>query len=87
MRHFVCILHSNKIHIINYVGSEFDAMKDIMNTEEVAEAIGVHVATVRRWLNSGELPGANTPAGWRITKDDIEAWLAKYRRKEKESTP
>lgn len=61
-------------------------MKDIMNTDEVAEVIGVHVATVRRWLNSGELPGANTPAGWRITKADIEAWLAKYRRNTQRET-
>lgn len=50
-----------------------------MSTEEAAEVLGVHIVTVRRWLNSGELPGSNTPAGWRITKDDIESWLEKYR--------
>ncbi len=53
-------------------------MKEIMSTEEVAEIIGVHIATVRRWLNSGELPGANTPAGWRIARENVMGWLDKY---------
>lgn len=53
-------------------------MKEIMTTEETAEVIGVHIATVRRWLNSGELPGYNTPAGWRITRENVQSWLDKY---------
>ncbi len=55
-------------------------MKEIMTTEEAAEVLGVHIATVRRWLNSGELPGYNTPAGWRITRDNVQSWLDKYRK-------
>ena len=66
---------------------EADRMKAIMNVHEVAIEIGVHVETVRRWLTKGELTGSNTPAGWRVTPADIEAWMAKYRRKEKEPTP
>ena len=61
-------------------------MKEIMTTEETAEVIGVHIATVRRWLNSGELSGSNTPAGWRLTPADLETWLAKYRKPEQRST-
>ncbi len=53
-------------------------MKEIMTTEEAAEVLGVHIATVRRWLNSGELPGYNTPAGWRITRENVQSWLDKY---------
>lgn len=55
-------------------------MKDLMNVHEAANVIGVHVETVRKWLTNGDLTGSNTPAGWRITPADIEAWLAKYRR-------
>lgn len=55
-----------------------------MNVHEVAIEIGVHVETVRRWLTKGELTGSNTPAGWRVTPADIEAWLAKHRRETKE---
>ena len=62
-------------------------MKEIMTTEETAEVVGVHIATVRRWLNSGELPGYNTPAGWRLTPADLETWLAKYRKPVSASTP
>jgi len=53
-------------------------MKEIMTTEETAEVLGVHIATVRRWLNSGELSGSNTPAGWRITRENVQSWLDKY---------
>ena len=66
---------------------EADRMKAIMNVHEVAIEIGVHVETVRRWLTKGELTGSNTPAGWRVTPADIEAWMAKHRRKESEPTP
>ncbi len=61
-------------------------MKEIMTTEETAEVLGVHIATVRRWLNSGELPGYNTPAGWRITRENVQSWLDKYRKPEQRST-
>ncbi len=53
---------------------------DIMTPEEAANILRVKPETVRKWLRKGELTGANTPAGWRITQADIEAWLAKYRR-------
>ena len=60
-------------------------MKEVMTTEDAAEIIGVHQATVRKWLRNGELTGCDTPAGWRITKADIEAWLNKYRREPKKT--
>ena len=60
---------------------------DIMTPEEVAKVLKVTPETIRKWLRKGELTGADTPAGWRVTPADIEAWMAKHRRKEPEPTP
>ncbi|MFO1371448.1 MAG: helix-turn-helix domain-containing protein [Candidatus Competibacteraceae bacterium] len=62
-------------------------MKELMNVHEAADVIGVHVETVRKWLAKGDLTGSLTPAGWRITPDDIDAWLAKYRRQALQRQP
>lgn len=55
-------------------------MKDLMNVHEAAQVVGVHVETIRKWLAKGEITGSLTPAGWRLTPDDIEAWLDKHRK-------
>ncbi len=47
--------------------------------DEVADLLKVHPQTIRRWLRRGELTGADTPAGWRITTADLDAWLNKHR--------
>lgn len=42
---------------------------------EVATRLRLHPETVRRWLNSGRLPGyrlGGTKAGWRIREADLE---------------
>lgn len=55
-------------------------MKEVMTTLDVAELLDVTPVTVRRWLVSGELTGAKIPgAGWRLTPDDLKAWLDKHR--------
>lgn len=55
-------------------------MKEVMDTEDVAELLKVKPVTVRRWLSSGAMTGAKIPgAGWRLTPSDIEAWLNKHR--------
>lgn len=53
---------------------------DIMTPEEVAKALKVTPETIRKWLRKGELTGSNTPAGWRVTPSDIDAWMEKHRR-------
>ena len=53
---------------------------DLLTVEETAAMLRVSPETIRLWLRKGELTGADTPAGWRIARADIEAWLAKYRR-------
>lgn len=56
------------------------AMKTIMTVDEAAELLAVHPQTIRKWLRSGELTGSDTPAGWRMTPDDIERWMEKHRK-------
>lgn len=48
--------------------------------EQAAKILQVNVQTLRRWLRRGELTGADTPAGWRLTPADLEAWLNRYRK-------
>ncbi|MBK9952915.1 MAG: helix-turn-helix domain-containing protein [Candidatus Competibacteraceae bacterium] len=50
--------------------------------EQAAKIIQVHPQTLRKWLRTGKITGSDTPAGWRLTPDDIQKWLDKYRNKE-----
>ena len=52
---------------------------EILTPEEVAKILKVTPETIRKWLHKGELTGADTPAGWRLTPADLEAWLEKHR--------
>ncbi len=67
------------------MGIEEQAVETI-TPEQAAKMLQVTPATIRKWLRKGELAGSETPAGWRITQADIEAWLAKYRREAKDTT-
>lgn len=48
-------------------------------TKDVAEQLGVSVATIRRWTETGDLvPAWTTPGGQaRYRPEDVEAFLAK----------
>lgn len=48
--------------------------------EQAAKTLQVTVQTVRKWLRAGDLTGADTPAGWRLTPADLEAWLNRHRK-------
>ena len=44
----------------------------------VAARLGVSIATVREWADSGALPSFRTPGGQRrFWRDDVEAFIAK----------
>lgn len=49
-----------------------------LTVEEIAEALNVEAATVRRWLRDGKIDGINlkSKAGWRIREDDYNAFIA-----------
>lgn len=46
-----------------------------MTVDEVARILRVDERTVRRWLASGTLRGARTMGAWRISRDDLHAFL------------
>jgi excisionase family DNA binding protein len=52
---------------------------EIYTPEQAAKILQVNVQTLRKWLRKGELTGANTSAGWRLTPADIEAFLERQR--------
>ena len=54
-------------------------MNEFMTTAEVALQLRVKPITIRRWLDRGEMTGVKTPAGWRISKDDVDSWLIQHR--------
>lgn len=53
----------------------------IMTTREVAELLQVEAVTLRRWIRQGEIVGSKTPAGWRFTESDVQAFLDQHRNK------
>jgi excisionase family DNA binding protein len=47
--------------------------------EEVAEMLDVQITTVREWLRTRTLAGSKSPAGWRISQDDIDQFMERHR--------
>lgn len=56
---------------------------DIFTPDEAAKVLKVTPETIRKWLRNGELTGANTTAGWRLTPADLEEWLNRHRKPRK----
>lgn len=54
--------------------------------DEVAEVVGVHAQTVRRWLRSGQLEGTliSRQAGYRIRSSEVDRLLEEGLREGKE---
>jgi len=52
-------------------------MKPLLTVEDVAEIVGVHRETVRRWIRRGDLVGVylGNRAGYRISESDLRAYL------------
>jgi len=50
-------------------------MERYLSKKEAAEAIGVNIRTVERYLTSGRLPGARLEKSWRIAESDVEAFM------------
>jgi excisionase family DNA binding protein len=53
---------------------------EIYTAAQAAKILSVNERTIRRWLRSGELTGAETTVGWRLTPADLEAWLNRHRK-------
>jgi excisionase family DNA binding protein len=49
--------------------------KELFDSEEVAEYLGVERSTVQRWCRSGKLRGLKIGKGWRIRRDALKDFL------------
>jgi excisionase family DNA binding protein len=49
--------------------------KDLFDSEEVAEYLGVEQTTVQRWCRSGHLRCVKIGRDWRIRRDALEDFL------------
>ena len=52
--------------------------QNLMTVRAVAEHLGVHPETIRRWLRDGRLVGidlGSDSGGWRIDPADLDAYL------------
>src|SRR5262249_59048618 len=53
---------------------------EYLSVAEAARLVGVHTATIRGWIKSGELPGHHAGRHHRVRRGELERFLA--RRKE-----
>ena len=51
----------------------------IYNINEVSKLLKVTVSTIKRYINQGKLSAFKVGNSWRITKDDINEFIAKNR--------
>ena len=49
--------------------------KELFDSEEVAQYLGVKQSTVQRWCSSGHLTGLKIGKAWRIHRDAMEDFL------------
>jgi excisionase family DNA binding protein len=46
-----------------------------LTTGAIAAETGAHIATVRRWIDSGRLPAYRVGNRWRVHREDLNAFL------------
>lgn len=52
-------------------------MPDIFAPEEIAEKLKTSRSTVYRWLRTGDLKSFKAGKLWRVTREDLEAFLGR----------
>jgi len=57
--------------------------KNRFSRNQAAEHLGIHIATVDRWIQKGLLPRVKVQQSVRILKKDMDAFLKKHRLKVK----
>ena len=48
---------------------------EMLTVEEVAKQLKVHIRTVRKWIQDGELVAMDIGRGYRINKSDLQAFI------------
>lgn len=56
--------------------------KELLDSEDVANYLGVGQSTVWRWCREGELPCMKIARGWRIRRDALETFMRRSERSE-----
>jgi excisionase family DNA binding protein len=56
---------------------EVSFMKKIYTPEEIADELSVSRKSVYLWLQKGELIGFKAGKLWRVTREDLEAFLGR----------
>lgn len=46
----------------------------LLNIEDVAEYLGLHVESVRRCVRRGDLPARKVGKRWKFRPEDLDAW-------------
>jgi excisionase family DNA binding protein len=55
-----------------------DGRPAILTVQEVARYLRVHVMTVYRMIQRGDLPVVRVGRGWRFKQEQIDRWLADH---------
>jgi excisionase family DNA binding protein len=57
-----------------------DRAPDLLTIEQVAQRLQAHPRTVRRAIDSGELPAVDLPfrGGLRVTREALDGWFSKH---------
>ncbi len=64
--------------ILAALTNEGDAGERMMDVEDIARYLNLHIMTVYRMLQSGLLPGRKVGGRWRISKKELDEWLENY---------
>jgi excisionase family DNA binding protein len=57
------------------MGTTLKSRRQLLTTEEVAEALSVRPKTVRPWIQEGELPAVKLHRQWRVDAVELERLL------------
>jgi len=55
--------------------SEKNPRRQIMIPREAAKYLGIHIITLYRLINKGEIPGFKIGGQWRFKKDLLDSWI------------
>lgn len=50
---------------------------ETFTVKEIAEILKIQEQTVRVWLRSGDLKGFTLNKSWRVTREDLDAFIEK----------
>ena len=54
-------------------------MEKLLTPEDIAEILGIHIETVRRFAREGRLVGVKIGLDWRFKREDVEEFIEERR--------